>query len=94
MAERKNRVLKDMVNAMLSYSGLRNSFWGEAMLTANYLLNRVPSKRNRSTPYELWFKRKPNLHYLRIWGCRAVVRLTDPKRKTLGDRGVECNFIV
>lgn len=93
VAERKNRVLKDMVNAMLSYSGLKNSFWGEAMLTANYILNRVPSKRNRQSPYELWFKRKPNLHYLRIWGCRAVVRLTDPKRKTLGDRGIECIFI-
>ena len=63
------------------------------MLTANYLLNRVPSKRSPKSPYELWFKRKPNLHYLKIWGCRAVVKLTDPKRKTLGDKGVECIFI-
>ncbi|GKB29238.1 hypothetical protein Tco_0868639 [Tanacetum coccineum] len=31
------------------------------------------------TPYELWTKRKPNLNYLRVWGCRAVVRLPDPK---------------
>ena len=82
-----------MVNAMLSYSGLKNSFWGEAMLTANYLLNRVPSKRNRQSPYELWFKRKPNFNYLRIWGCRAVLRLMKPKWKTLGERGVECIFI-
>ncbi|GKF80081.1 hypothetical protein Tco_0235649 [Tanacetum coccineum] len=29
-----------MVNSMLSYSGLSEGFWGEAMLTACYLLNR------------------------------------------------------
>ena len=64
VAERKNRTLKEMVNSMLSYSGLSNGFWGEAMLTACYLLNRIPNKRNRTTPYELWYKRKPNLSYL------------------------------
>nr|GEU65602.1 zinc finger, CCHC-type [Tanacetum cinerariifolium] len=53
MAERKNRALKEMVNSMLSYSGLSEGFWGEAMLTACYLLNRVPNKKNKTTPYEL-----------------------------------------
>ncbi|GJT54841.1 zinc finger, CCHC-type containing protein [Tanacetum coccineum] len=56
VAERKNRALKEMVNSMLSYSGLSEGFWGEAMLTACYLLNRVPNKRNKTTPYELWPK--------------------------------------
>nr|GEW49652.1 hypothetical protein [Tanacetum cinerariifolium] len=55
MVERKNRALKEMVNSMLSYSGLSEGFWGEAMLTACYLLNRVPNKGNKTTPYELWF---------------------------------------
>ncbi|KAJ9538049.1 hypothetical protein OSB04_030782 [Centaurea solstitialis] len=81
VAERKNRVLKEMVNSMLSYSGLSKGFWGEAMLTACYVLNRVPNKRNKTTPYELWFKRIPDLNYFRIWGCRAVVKLTEPKRR-------------
>ena len=63
------------------------------MLTACYLLNRVPNKRNKVTPYELWTKRKPNLNYLRVWGCRAVVRLPDPKLKTLGERGIDCIFV-
>ncbi|GKA62332.1 zinc finger, CCHC-type containing protein, partial [Tanacetum coccineum] len=92
ISERKNRVLKEMVNSMLSYSGLSQGFWGEAMLTACYLLNRVP-KRNKVTPYELWTKKKPNMNYLRVWGCRAVVRLLDQKLKTLGERGIECIFV-
>ncbi|GJZ88716.1 zinc finger, CCHC-type containing protein [Tanacetum coccineum] len=53
VAERKNRALKEIVNDMLSYSGLSDGFWGEAMLTACYLLNMVPNKRNKTTPYEL-----------------------------------------
>ena len=82
-----------MVNSMLSYSGLSKGFWDEAMLTACYVLNRVPNKRNRTTPYELWFKRTPNLSYFRIRGCRAVVKLTEPRRTTLGERGFDCIFI-
>ncbi|GJX71831.1 zinc finger, CCHC-type containing protein [Tanacetum coccineum] len=34
VAERKNRALKEMVNSMLSYSGLSEGFWGEAMAVA------------------------------------------------------------
>ncbi|GKB64835.1 zinc finger, CCHC-type containing protein [Tanacetum coccineum] len=82
-----------MSNSMLSYSGLSQGFWGEAMLTACYLLYRVSNKRDMITPYELWTKRKPNLNYLRVWGCRAIVRLPNPKMKTLGERGIECIFI-
>ncbi|GJU58322.1 zinc finger, CCHC-type containing protein [Tanacetum coccineum] len=73
---------------------LSQGFLGEVMLTACYLLNRVPNKRNKITLYELWTKRKPNLNYLRVWGCRTIVRLPDPKLKTLGERGNECIFFV
>nr|KAJ0209753.1 hypothetical protein LSAT_V11C400185330 [Lactuca sativa] len=93
VAERENRTLKEMVNSMLSYSGLSEGFWGKAMLTACYILNRTPNKRSKNTPYELWCKKVPNLSYLKVWGCRAVVRLTEPKRKTLGERGIDCIFI-
>nr|GFC41511.1 hypothetical protein [Tanacetum cinerariifolium] len=92
MTERKNRALKEMVNSMLSYLGLSEGSWREAMLTACYLLNNVPNKRNETTPYELWYKKRPNLSFLRVWGCRAVVRLPDPKRKTLGEKGINCIF--
>ncbi|GJW65520.1 zinc finger, CCHC-type containing protein [Tanacetum coccineum] len=93
ISERENRVLKEMVNSMLSYKGLSQGFWGEAMLTPYYLLNRVPNKRNRITLYELWTKRKPNLNYLRVWGYKAVVRLPDLKLKTLGKRRNKCIFV-
>ena len=78
---------------MLFNSGLGHGFWGEAVLTARYVLNRVPNKRSKTTPYKFWNKRKPNLNHLKVWGCRAIVRVPEPKRKKLGERGIECIFI-
>ena len=44
VAERRNLTLKDMVRSMISHSTLPESLWGEAIKTAVYILNRVPSK--------------------------------------------------
>ncbi|KAL5824469.1 hypothetical protein ACOSQ3_020532 [Xanthoceras sorbifolium] len=37
-----------------------------AILSSNYLLNKVPRKKQEKTPYELWKGRKPSYKYLRI----------------------------
>ncbi|GJR87327.1 retrotransposon protein, putative, ty1-copia subclass [Tanacetum coccineum] len=50
IAERKNRTLKEMVNAMLISSGLSQDMWGEAILTATYILNKIPPKVVVPTP--------------------------------------------
>ena len=93
VAERKNRTLIEMINVMLSNSGLTTGYWGEALLTTCYILNRIPIKKNNITPYELWKNKKPNLSYFRTWGCRAIIRLPYPKRKKLGEKGIECIFL-
>ena len=43
IAERKNRTLKEMMNAMLLCSGLPQNLWGEANLSAICVLNRMPN---------------------------------------------------
>jgi len=53
VAERHNRTLKDMVRSMMSNSNLPEYLWGEALKTALYILNRVPSKSIPKTPFEL-----------------------------------------
>ena len=68
-------------------------FGGEAMWTACHILNRVPTKVTNKSPYELWCKKNPNLSYLRVWGCRAIVRSPDNKRTMLGKRGLESIFV-
>ena len=53
VAERKNRTLVELTNAMLIESCAPLSFWGEALLTACYVLNRVPYKSTKLISFEL-----------------------------------------
>jgi hypothetical protein len=46
-----------------------------------------------TSPYELWKGRKPNLDYLRVWGCVAYYRTPDFKRTKLGARAMKSIFI-
>jgi hypothetical protein len=52
VAERKNRTLSDLVNAMLDTAGLSKARWGEAILTACHVMNKVSMKNKEKTPYE------------------------------------------
>jgi hypothetical protein len=50
-------------------------FWGEAVVTAVYLQNWLPTKSLAGrTPYEVWHGRKPTVNHLRVFGCRAFVK--------------------
>lgn len=93
VAEHRNRTLLEMVRSMMAQANLPISFWGDALLTATYVLNRVPSKSVASTPYELWTDRKPSLDYLWPWGSMAYVLDSSHKYRKLGPRGKKCIFI-
>ena len=93
VAERKNRTLKEMMNAMLISLGLPQNLWGEAILSANYMLNRIPPKRTNQTPYELWKGHKPSYNYLKMWRCLAKVAVPSPKKTKIGPKTVDCVFI-
>jgi hypothetical protein len=83
----------DLVNAMLDCSGLSKSWWGEAILTACFVLNRVPSSKGEITPYEGWKCRKPALGFLRAWGYLAKVNVLARKKRKLGPKTVDCIFL-
>ncbi|KAK8609031.1 hypothetical protein V6N13_025338 [Hibiscus sabdariffa] len=57
--ERRNRTLLDMVRSMMSHSDLPISFWGHALETTTFTLNRVPSKSVQKTSYEIWTGKRP-----------------------------------
>jgi hypothetical protein len=93
VAERKNPTVSDLVNAMLETAGLTKAWWGEAVLTACHVLNRVPMKNKKQTPYEEWIGRKPSLSYLRIWVCLGKVNVPISKKCKLGPKTVDCIFL-
>ena len=78
---------------MMSHSTLPNSMWGEALKTAVHIINKVPTKSIKKTPYELWTNRKPSLKYMHIWGCPAEVKVYNPHERSLDSRTVSGYFI-
>ncbi|KAL5547642.1 hypothetical protein UlMin_002873 [Ulmus minor] len=72
LAERMNRTLLERVRCMLLEGGVPRRFWGEAVNTAPYLVNRCPSSAlDFKTPEEMWTGHPPKFDNLRVFGCVA-----------------------
>ncbi|GJX73623.1 retrotransposon protein, putative, ty1-copia subclass [Tanacetum coccineum] len=80
-----------MVRSMMNLTTLSLSFWDYALETTTCILNMVPTKKIDKTPYELWYGKVPNLSYLNVWGCKALVKRDTPDK--LQQRSVKCIFI-
>ena len=85
--------LLEMVRYMMVQANLSISYWGDALLVAAYILNKVPSESVPSTPHERWTGRKPDLSNLRPWGLAAYVHDKTHEHGKLGPRGKKCIFI-
>jgi transposase InsO family protein len=68
--ERRNQTIVGMTQTLLKQRGMPAVFWGEAVVTTVYILNRSPTKAlNGRTPYEAWYGRKPAVSHLRVFDC-------------------------
>nr|GEW91303.1 integrase, catalytic region, zinc finger, CCHC-type, peptidase aspartic, catalytic [Tanacetum cinerariifolium] len=92
VVERSNRTLVEAAKTMLIFAKLPSFLWAEAIATACFTQNRsIIHKRFDKTPYEIMNKRKPNINFFRVFGCRCYL-LNDyedvGKLKAKGDIGV------
>jgi hypothetical protein len=93
-AERKHRHLLNTARSLLLSSSVPAVFWGEAVLTAAYLLNRMPTPLlSGSTPYERLYGTIPNYSLLRVFGSTCFVLLPKKDRTKLSTRCVLCVFL-
>jgi len=81
------------MNAMLLSSGLFNNMWGEAVLFACNILNRVANKKLDQTLHELWKGYAPNLSFLKVWGCLAKLPLPNFKLENIGPKNFDSMLI-
>ena len=91
MSERRNRTLLDMLRSMMSLTDLPLLFWGYALETATFTLKGHHLNPFETTPYELWFGKKPKLLFLKVWGCDAYVKKIQPDK--LEPKSEKCVFI-
>ncbi|KAI3499670.1 hypothetical protein L1887_35474 [Cichorium endivia] len=75
VVERRNRTLVEAARSMLNFANLPLTFWAEAISTACFVQNRsIINKRLKMTPYEVLNKRKPNVKFFHIFGCRCFIK--------------------
>jgi hypothetical protein len=95
-SERYIRTLEEGGQALLAGSGLPSSFWLDAVLTRQYLCNRLPTSTlpNDITPFESFTNgRKPDLSHLRVWGCDCYVAVPDELRPKAGSKRFRAIFV-
>ena len=80
---------------LLADSGLPMSFWGWAVLTSQYLCNRLPTSTlaPNMTPFKALTIKKPDLSHLRVWECQCFVTIPTELHTKAGPCGFEAIFV-
>ena len=92
VAERKNRHLVETVRTLLLYYKVPQCFWGDAILAACYLINRMPSVvLHDQIPHSILLPIQP-LFYLppRVFGCACFVHILTPGQDKLSAKAMKC----
>ena len=91
VVKRMNMTLLNKVRSVLVDAGLTKQFWGEALATTTYLVNRSPSSAVEfKCPEEVWTWKIPCLRNLRNFGC---VGNAHNKEGKLDPRSTKCIFL-
>ena len=73
--------------------------WGEAVLTATFLINRLPSRvLSFQTPYNVFLKNYPNTKLIsdlpiKVFGCTAFVHINQIHTSKLDPKSLKCVFV-
>lgn len=93
--ERAIRTIQGSARAMLLGSGRSILLWGEALMCAAHVTNRLPNKANtKVTKFELLNGTKPSVAHLRTFGCTAFASVQTQKKKwdPRSVQGIFCGY--
>jgi len=94
VAERKNRHLLEVARSMMFQMNVPKYLWSEAVLTAAYLINRMPSRiLGMKSPIELLLGRQEFKVPPKVFGCVCFVRDHRPSVGKLDPQAVKCVFV-
>ncbi|KAL0792642.1 hypothetical protein Bca101_064019 [Brassica carinata] len=94
VAERKNRHLMEVARSMMFHTNVPKRFWGDAVVSACYLINRIPTKVLKDvSPFQVLNKTKPPIDHLRVFGCVCYVLIPGGQRNKLDPKSIKAMFI-
>ncbi|KAK1415156.1 hypothetical protein QVD17_30928 [Tagetes erecta] len=93
-SERMIRRLNEIMLTLLTRASLPSKFWVEALHTACYLHNILPSKTlHNLTPTTILYRQKPSYDHLRVFGCACYPNTTATRPHKLALRSTPCVFL-
>ena len=95
ITKRKNRHLIETTRTLLLHYNVPFRFWGDVVLSACYLINRMPSSvLHDQIPHSLLFPDQP-LYFLppRVFGCTCFVHILTPRQNKLSAKATKCIFL-
>ena len=75
-----NDKLAVKTRTLLYQSHLPPKFWSSALIHSVYLHNRLVHSVTKTTPYQAWYGKPPDLSNLRVFGSRVCVKRPGPRR--------------
>ncbi|XP_021596606.1 uncharacterized protein LOC110603210 [Manihot esculenta] len=94
VVERKHRHILDTARALKMQSNVPIEFWLECILTATYLINRMPMEHfDWTTPYERLYGRSPNYSHLRKFGCLCFATSVRTQKDKFQERPVKAVMV-
>ncbi|KAI4297606.1 hypothetical protein L6164_037490 [Bauhinia variegata] len=94
LVERKHQHLLTTARSLLFQASLPLHFWGDAILTATYLVNRLPTPLlHNQSPFEKLFSKPPSYSHLRVFGSLAFALNKSPHKHKFAPRSSPCVFI-
>ena len=92
--EMMNHTIIEKIRCMLRMANLPKSFWGEAVVTTCYIINRSPSvPLNFDILERVWIGKDISYSYLKVFGCRTFVHVPKEQRSNLDSKSTPCIFV-
>ncbi|GJS73702.1 retrovirus-related pol polyprotein from transposon TNT 1-94 [Tanacetum coccineum] len=94
VVERKHRHLLETARALRIHASLPKKFWGDCILAATYLINKMPMKQlSWKSPFEVLHGTPPSYDTLKTIGCLCYAASLKPHKDKFDPRGIKCVFI-
>ncbi|KAI9915826.1 hypothetical protein PsorP6_007973 [Peronosclerospora sorghi] len=94
LAERMNRTITERAKVIIFHMNVDKRWWAEAMNTAVFITNRLPSAAyTKKPPFQILFGQKTDISGMCVFGAKGYAHIDKSKRVRLEKKAFKCIFL-